>query len=572
MNEGRDVIGLRRRSNILTQYLRRVLYTSFSYVGRNLPRGLAKYLSASRVAPLLRRVRRAAHIYPINIPRISIQSDLDLLVLELPPRYIPMMPNGIGYVHNILKKCGIVFQTVDLNIDIYHRFHSARILGGTPVVLSSGYVVSDDPWDNIRTDEWERSDVVDYFLGMLGEVARDIIRKRPRAVGISVQGNNRKLANQFIQLLREEAAETIIVVGGYDCKYHDIGPYLVPDCDYMAIGDTELTLEALVTALARGERPGDLPGFLSRFDSPNRVWMPTPELAELDRIEFPRYEWTDPSLYRTYYGQYLVPITSTRGCSWSKCRFCGECFTFRKRSPKDVADEIEFWIRKQDFPPVLHFNDSDLNGDHQYLYDVCSAIIERKLDANIAAQLRISKHNTREYFEHLRRAGFRNLRFGVDAWSKNVLRLQKKSNNMQHVFQNLRDCHNAGIRTAVNIVLGVPGETEADIDETIQNLILCRDYIDLVENINTIILAGGSEYYNNPDEYKIRFHGEKEEIYRNHRYVIPNDLWYSEDPYIDQPVRLRRLDRICEELHERGINIGRFAERAVRNLMGGGVA
>ncbi|MBI2088393.1 MAG: radical SAM protein [Deltaproteobacteria bacterium] len=560
----------KRRAKVMKQYVVRAMRSAVVWSEHNLPPVVLDYLRSSRVALPLRRLRRAAykhtHIYPIQLPAVAIRPNLDLLLLEPPPRYIPMMPNGIGYVHNILRKCGVAFQTIDLNILVYHWYHSERILGGKPIVISSGYVLSDDPWDNTNTHEWERTDVVDYVLGRLEKVIQDIIHKRPKAVGISVQANSRHLANKLIERLRRDTPDMVILVGGYDCKYPDIGPYLIPDFDYMAIGDTELTMEPLVTALARGERPRNLPGFLSRFDSPDRVWMPTPELAALDRIEFPRYEWTDASLYRTYNGQHLIPITSTRGCSWSKCRFCAECFTFRKRTPKDVADEIEFWMSQQGFPPIFHFNDSDLNGDHEYLHDICSAVIERNLNANLMGQLRISKRNTGEYFLHLRKAGFRHLRFGVDAWSKHVLRLQKKSNNMDHVFQNLRDCHNAGIRTAVNIVLGVPGETEADVDETIGNLVRCKNSIDLVEGINTIILAGGSEYFNYPDEHKIRFRGDKDEIYRKHRYVIPPDLWYSEDPYIDQEVRLRRLDRICTELYDKGVNIGPFAARVVRTL------
>ena len=57
--------------------------------------------------------------YLISIPSIKVDPSLDFLLLELPPRYIPMMPNGIGYVYNILKKTGIRFQTIDLNVITY---------------------------------------------------------------------------------------------------------------------------------------------------------------------------------------------------------------------------------------------------------------------------------------------------------------------------------------------------------------------------------------------------------------------------------------------------------------------
>ena len=115
-------------------------------------------------------------------------------------------------------------------------------------------------------------------------------------------------------------------------------------------------------------------------------------------------------------------------------------------------------------------------------------------------------------------------------------------------------------------MLGVPGETEEDVDEMIRNLVACKDYIQSVESLNTLILAGGSEYLQNPDQYKIRFRGDRETILRENPYYIPPDLWYSDEPYIDQQVRMQRLDRICLALHTSGVNIGAFAARIVKQL------
>lgn len=180
----------KRRAKVMKQYVVRAMRSAVVWSEHNLPPVVLDYLRSSRVALPLRRLRRAAykhtHIYPIQLPAVAIRPNLDLLLLEPPPRYIPMMPNGIGYVHNILRKCGIAFQTIDLNILVYHWYHSERILGGKPIVIPSGYVLSDDPWDNTNTHEWERTDVVDYVLGRLEKVIQDIIQKRPKAVGISV--------------------------------------------------------------------------------------------------------------------------------------------------------------------------------------------------------------------------------------------------------------------------------------------------------------------------------------------------------------------------------------------------
>ena len=63
------------------------------------------------------------------------------------------------------------------------------------------------------------------------------------------------------------------------------------------------------------------------------------------------------------------------------------------------------------------------------------------------------------------------MRFGVDAFSKNTLKLQQKGYTVEMIDQNLKDCHEAGISTEVNWVIGIPGETDEDVEEGI-NLIL----------------------------------------------------------------------------------------------------
>ncbi len=91
-------------------------------------------------------------------------------------------------------------------------------------------------------------------------------------------------------------------------------------------------------------------------------------------------------------------------------------------------------------------------------------------------------------------------------------------------------------------------------------------YCDRVDNINTFILAGGSEYHKHPEIYNIRFSVDKDDIHREHRYVVPTNLWHSEEPYIDQNMRVRRLDRVCRELHSQGVNIGPYAVHVAQQL------
>lgn len=500
-----------------------------------------------------------ATIYPIRIPGIEFLPDQDLILIELPQRYTPMMPNGLAYVHSIIKKIGVRFQTVDLNVILYHRYHSRRVLGGAKSLMSqNGYEMPNDPWDTVNSDKWSKPEFLDYFRADIDEIINGLVNARPKIIGVSVSGTNRTVAREVVRGVRALYPEVIILVGGYDCVYHYVAPHLFPDYDYMVIGEAELTLGTLLKALVAGEKPKDLPGIISKDDSPDRAWVPAPLLDDLDSIDFPRYDWTDLRLYRTWYDGKIVPIISSRGCHWSRCNFCCECFSWRKRSAEKVVDEME-WFARRGFRQ-FRFNESDMNGDPDTLLSICDEVLRRKLKVTFDGELRVDKRGTSEFFRRLHEAGCWQLVFGVDGWSNHVLRLENKGYTMKMVEENLKNCHEAGIVVRVNMVIGVPGETEDDVTECINNILRLKKYIDCFQNLNILILGAGSEYYLNPDRYNIRFRGDKHDLYHRNPYLIPPELWYSENPHIDLEVRVERLKRIYRALRDGGVNVGEYAE------------
>lgn len=496
---------------------------------------------------------------PADLPDIRFESDKDVILLEMPPRYMPMIPYGLGYVHNILKAADVDVQTMDLNIIFYHRYHARRILDGeVKGVWPVGEVGGGDPWQSSNTDQWSNPGALEKFRPDLEEVIAGLIAARPRILGMSLNGNNGLLAKEVIRRVKAALPETMVLVGGYDCVYRDLALTKVELYDYMFVGETELTLGPVVQTLLAGQRPRDLPGVISRFDSQQREWQPSPLPTDLDAIDFPRYEWTDLNLYRDCQGRISTPVAGSRGCHWGRCNFCAERFNWRRRRADKVVDEIQ-WHAQRSFD-VFHFNESDVNGDPGHLLDICREIIKRGLKVKLYGQMRIDPRNDLEFFHTIKQAGFTILRFGVDGWTDHVLRLQRKGYSMRTVEQNLRDCNRAGLMAAVNMVIGVPGETEEDVEESIRNITRLRHLLDNISTINMLILANGSHYYLNPEQHNIRFRGDREQVFREHPTFIPDQLWYSEDPYIDHEVRWARYTRILRSLYDNGVPLGEYAK------------
>lgn len=229
-------------------------------------------------------------------------------------------------------------------------------------------------------------------------------------------------------------------------------------------------------------------------------------------------------------------------------------------------DELEWLV--DNGCHLFMFNESDLGGMPERVMEICDEIIHRGLHRKVklTGQLRVNKKQNKAFFEKLREANFVALRFGVDAFSENTLRLQMKGYTVEMIAQNLKDCWEAGIFTEVNWVIGVPGETEDDVKEGIDLILKNRKYIGRLANINPLILVNGGVYWIDPDAHKIGFREPKEELYAKYPRALPADSWYSVDPYIDAQVRKERFERIVLALHEAGFPVGAWANRIIDDV------
>jgi radical SAM superfamily enzyme YgiQ (UPF0313 family) len=497
---------------------------------------------------------------PVHIEDLEIQPNLGVLLLELPPRYIPMMPNGVGHLHAILtRKASFDFQLIDSNIMAYHYINQNRDKFQSMMQLG---MKNDDPWDNRNDVYWHAQEMLRTIWRFFETIIGKIEEANPRILGLSLNACNRTVAFNFIKELRQRMPRMKILAGGHDCTTPQFGVKLCEDFDYMVIGEAEEVIVPLIERILENDEDMELPGVIIKGSQKYRDAV---RPLDLDYIGFPKYEWVDLDLYRNLDGEPMpVPITSSRGCKWGRCRFCIEGCTYRRRNPLSVADEIEYFTNRGF--TTFQFNESDVNGDPENLYEICSCIIERKLDVILGGQLRIDRRSNKEFFDHLVRAGFKHVRFGIDGWTDRILKLQNKGYTMELVEKNLRAADEAGLFVTVNVIIGVPGETEDDIDEMISNIAALKECILSIGTCNTLLLMGGSEYYENFEKYHIKFRVPIHEIREKHSYVVPSKLWYSEGPYIDQEVRLKRMKRFVESLCEEGVYIEDYAWHFIRKL------
>ena len=509
-------------------------------------------------------------IYPCKIPTIGIPKNdqSQIFLIDTPARNLALMPNGFGYIHESLMRIGFDHFVIDFDIILYHWFQISRIIDfDGEISISDDLAFPSDPWKADHYDIWTDPKTVEYFRKQAATLAERVSFHNPKIIMMSLQQNNEAFSRIFIEEIKKNLKDTFITVGGFSCYNHEIGLRAFPDADYMFVGESDFSVDLLIPKLMLGEKPKNISGILSKFDDPSIPYKSQPLAHELDIIPFPKYEWYDLDTYRNWNGYQLTPVIASRGCRWARCTFCAERFYWRIRSAKNFVDELE-WLVKQGCT-LFMFNESDLNGAPERLLEICDELIARELKIRLTGQLRIHVKSDKKFFEKLKKAGFTSLRFGVDAFSDNAMKLQVKGYNSATVFQNLRDCWESGIYTEVNWVIGVPGETWDDVEEGIKLAIKCKPFIGRMANINSLMLLNGSVYWQNPDMFNIKFHQSKEELFKKYPRVVPSENWHSEKPYIDGAVRRKYFEHIVLKLSEEGFQFGEWAAEIVRKYKSG---
>ena len=173
-------------------------------------------------------------------------------------------------------------------------------------------------------------------------------------------------------------------------------------------------------------------------------------------------------------GQLATLITS-RGCPY-KCTFCDVPYKkYRQHDIEMVMDEIEVCLELG--YKEFHFYDDLFNITEKKLLDFCAAIQNRNLKIIWNFRGRVNAV-TYDSLKAAKEAGLRMASFGVETGSDIGMKTLKKGTKIDQVQKTFDWCHDLGIKTIANFMIGLPHEkSEKDVMDNIQFLInLNPDY------------------------------------------------------------------------------------------------
>jgi len=376
------------------------------------------------------------------------------------------IPLGIALLMTILKKEGHDVDLFDVTFVIQNANKDTEMREeiGEVKVTDTGYLYHKHSYEEIDQ----------LFVDKIQDVAPDII-------GFGIVEDNYLYCHRLLKVGKNSFPHIDTIVGG---STPSIAPEVLienPYIDYLMQGESENSLVEFCSLYESGEDVTTVNNLW--YKKNGRVYNnPLGSLTSLDNLPILDYDhWEDAHLVKPYDGHLyrIGSVEMSRGCP-QKCTYCiNESLrnTFyetgssliRKKSVPKLIEEVRYLKNKYNLEMIFFCDDNFL------------AITRDRMDEfvrmwNEEIQLPYWINTTLESVTDWRLEAMKNTNcFGIgigvesgNEWFRNAILKRNVKNGNNKLIEVFNLIKSYGIRTTANAMIGFPGETEADIFETIK--------------------------------------------------------------------------------------------------------
>lgn len=373
-------------------------------------------------------------------------------------------------------------------------------------------------------------DVTDVGFGYSFKyINNKIVDFKPDLIGLSMMTFKHTDTYYMLNKIKKNHPDIPIVVGGPHVS--TLRDAVLKECPSIDFGIT-LEGEKTFIELCKGKSLKTIKGLIYRDDTTILYNGDRDFIKELDTISFPTYENFELNKYSVK----EICIVSSRGCPYG-CIYCPVHLAigreFRVRSAQNVVDELDYWYKRG--YRRFDFVDDNLTFYKDRVYEICNEIEIHNLkglELHCGNGIRADKVD-RDLLKRMREVGFNYIAFGVEAGNNKILKNLKKGEQIEIIEQSIKNACELGFEVSLFFLIGSPGETCSDFEDSI-NLAIKYPISDV--RFYNIIPFPGTELYDwlQKNNYFIR---------RPSEYLSEGSAWDNE-PVFETPemsVKERKL-------------------------------
>lgn len=257
--------------------------------------------------------------------------------------------------------------------------------------------------------------------------------------------------------------------------------------DAVARGEGESTWEEFLSVVERtprhdsaalAENLAGVKGLSYRGPSGDYIHNPErPPVRDLDGLPWPAYHLFRKEGYSSLqptmdgFSPRSFAICTSRGCPY-RCTYCSQS-TFpekwRARSVESVITEFRHVIHDLGATEIGIVDDS-FNIDRKRVAAICDALIDSGLNTVPWILINGIRSNLadRELLGKMKAAGCKRVAFAPETGNEYILQRINKKHSMKQVREAFSNAKAVGLETIGFFMIGLPGDTEETIEETIR--------------------------------------------------------------------------------------------------------
>jgi len=320
------------------------------------------------------------------------------------------------------------------------------------------------------------------------DVLRQVADFSPDVIGITAMTFEAKQAASLISRMKREWPQTPVILGGPHAT--GFGPDLMNfvKADYLVTGEGEDTLIELLNSLENGGELYNVKG-IARRDAQGQIIFNGPREPgeDMERIGID-WEAIGPE---NYFGLWTrnamntvartgrrLPVFTSRGCPYG-CAYCHHIFG-RKYRTFDIEKTVSEMIGLRDRYRVQEFEiiDDNFNLHLDRAKAVMKEIIERKLGCwlTFTNGLRADRMDE-ELLDLMVRAGTYRIDYAIESASPRIQKLVHKNLDLDRAREVVNMTAARRIVTGTYNMLGFPGETEEEMNQTVDFAVSLKNHI-----------------------------------------------------------------------------------------------
>jgi anaerobic magnesium-protoporphyrin IX monomethyl ester cyclase len=270
------------------------------------------------------------------------------------------------------------------------------------------------------------------------------------------------------------APNTSVIFGGWHPTLCPESTLREPYVDVVVRGQGEVTIVELATALA-AKKPLDLIAGINWKNNGRLVQNFDRRVQPLDTFAAPAFDLTNFDEYERLSGKRELAYATSIGCPYA-CNYCTDMVVYKRRfnayAAEHVVEELVGLVKQYRITNVALL-DSNFPVDLRRAIAIAQGILDSgvKFSWTFQASTDFICRMTQPEVQLLADSGVHYMGFGTESTSKAVLKLMnKRHQRVDEMYETARKASLAGIRVNFNLILGYPGETEADRLETFRTM------------------------------------------------------------------------------------------------------